>query len=118
MNIIFKIVFVLFSGLVFFSYGWSDVENLSYTEKFFRLSPGYGLFIMGVVPLLILRKKGVRELLTIVLLFGAGKTIDGVVEATLSPIEADVGAIKLNVIILMLIISGVYFLYKRQVKKK
>jgi len=114
MYIFVKIAAIIFFGLDILGYGWWDRNYLSLTEKALLLSPAMGLLLVGVLPFSYLTNKKLKVILTIVISIGSIQTIHGIIKALGSPIEPDTPAAMLSGIVLAILVSGLYLVWKNK----
>lgn len=112
MNIILRVVALVFAGIDFLGYGWWNRDYLSLVEKIFMLSPAYGLLIIGVTPYKILSSKKLRVLATLILLIGIMQSLQEIGSDVRSPIEPDMPAVILRLIIITILGIGIYVAWK------
>jgi len=112
MNIFLRIVAMIFSGIIFLGYGWWNRDYLSLIEKIFMLSPAYGLLIIAVIPYRVLALKKLRILITLILIAGIAQSLQEIESDIRSPIEPDLPAAMLRLIIIAILGVGIYKAWK------
>jgi len=103
---------MIFSGIIFLGYGWWNRDYLSLIEKIFMLSPAYGLLIIAVIPYRVLALKKLRILITLILIAGIAQSLQEIESDIRSPIEPDLPAAMLRLIIIAILGVGIYKAWK------
>jgi len=101
-----------FAGIIFLGYGWWNRDYLSFIEKIFMLSPAFGLIIIAVIPYKVLALNKLRILTTLIFLTGIVQSLQEIGNDIRSPIEPDVPAAILRLVIITILGIGIYKAWK------
>jgi hypothetical protein len=112
MIVILRAAALLLTVIVFLAYGWGDRDYLSLLAKLFWLSPAFGLLIIGIAPLRILRSYKFRILPTLVFLAGMMQVANGIIGDFQMPIEPDTNAATLRAIIFITLALGIFVAWR------